>query len=60
MDWHEPTHPGCSRSSVTRRHRQTQSKWYGRSEQIFAGARTDPHLLDHLATASICALAYRD
>ena len=29
-------------------------------EQIFAGARTDPHLLDHLATASICALAYRD
>jgi hypothetical protein len=29
-------------------------------EQVFAGARIDPVLLDHLATASICALAYRD
>jgi hypothetical protein len=29
-------------------------------ERIFAGARIDPNLLDHLATASICALAYRD
>jgi hypothetical protein len=29
-------------------------------DHIFAGARIDPQLLDHLATASVCALAFRD
>jgi hypothetical protein len=29
-------------------------------EQMLAGARIDPALLDHLAVAAVCALAYRD
>jgi hypothetical protein len=29
-------------------------------EHVLAGARVDPHLLDHLAAAVVCALAYRD
>jgi hypothetical protein len=29
-------------------------------ERILRGARIEPGLLDHLAVASICALAYRD
>lgn len=29
-------------------------------ERILAGARIDPGLLDHLAVAAVCALAYRD
>jgi hypothetical protein len=29
-------------------------------EQVLRGARIDPGLLDHLAVAAICALAYRD
>src|SRR3954465_9714759 len=29
-------------------------------EHVLAGARVDPALLDHLAAAAICGLAYRD
>jgi len=29
-------------------------------EQALAAARIDPGLLDHLAAAAVCALAYRD
>jgi hypothetical protein len=29
-------------------------------EHALAGARVDPALLDHLAAAAVCALAYRD
>src|SRR5690348_12719120 len=29
-------------------------------EQIFSAARIDPALLDHLAAAALCGLAYRD
>jgi hypothetical protein len=29
-------------------------------ERILSGARIDPNLLDHLAIAAVCALAYRD
>jgi hypothetical protein len=29
-------------------------------EQMLRGARIDPGLLDHLAVAAVCALAYRD
>jgi len=29
-------------------------------EQILRGARIDPGLLDHLAVAAVCAIAYRD
>lgn len=29
-------------------------------EHMIAGARVDPDLLDHLAYAAVCALAYRD
>jgi hypothetical protein len=29
-------------------------------ERILSGARIDPGLLDHLAVAAVCALAYRD
>jgi hypothetical protein len=29
-------------------------------EQTLRGARIDPGLLDHLAVAAVCALAYRD
>ena len=29
-------------------------------ERILFGARIDPGLLDHLAVAAVCALAYRD
>lgn len=29
-------------------------------ERTLAGARIDPGLLDHLAVAAVCALAYRD
>lgn len=29
-------------------------------EQVLAGARADPELLDHLAVAAVCAVAYRD
>lgn len=29
-------------------------------EQVLACARVDPILLDHLAAAAICSLAYRD
>jgi hypothetical protein len=29
-------------------------------ERVLEGARIDPQVLDHLAAASICALAYRD
>jgi hypothetical protein len=28
--------------------------------QVFAAARADPALLDHLAAAAVCAVAYRD
>ena len=29
-------------------------------EQVLVGARIDPTLLDHLAVAAVCAVAYRD
>jgi hypothetical protein len=29
-------------------------------EQVFTAARIDPLLLDHLAAAALCGLAYRD
>ena len=29
-------------------------------EQVFRAARIDPVLLDHLAAAALCGLAYRD
>ena len=29
-------------------------------EHILSGARVDPGLLDHLAVAAVCAIAYRD
>ena len=29
-------------------------------EQAFASARSDPALLDHMAAATLCAIAYRD
>ena len=45
---------------MSRRRPPTESGWSGRSSAPLSGARIDPGLLDHLAVAAVCAIAYRD
>ena len=60
MDWHEVDAQALFSTIREEASPADAERMVWAFEQVLAGARVDPVLLDHLAAAAICALAYRD
>jgi hypothetical protein len=60
MDWHEVDPEPLFEAVREQTSPADGERMVWALERILSGARIDPGLLDHLAVAAICALAYRD
>ena len=60
MDWHEVDPAPLFEAVREQTSPADAERMVWALERILLGARIDPGLLDHLAVAAVCALAYRD
>jgi hypothetical protein len=60
MDWHEVDPTPLFEAVREQTPPADAERMVWAFERTLSGARIDPGLLDHLAVAAICALAYRD
>ena len=60
MDWHEVDPAPLFEAVREQTSPADGERMVWALERTLSGARIDPRLLDHLAVAAVCALAYRD
>jgi hypothetical protein len=60
MDWHELDPEPLFEAIRAQAPPADAERMVWAMERILAGARIDATLLDHLAVAAVCAIAYRD
>ena len=60
MDWHEVNPEPLFEAVREQTSPADAERMVWALERTLAGARIDPGLLEHLAVAAVCALAYRD